>query len=154
MCARPGTPPDILAVPGILPTMKIAFPTRDYQTITGHFGKMKGLLVIDIADGAEVSREQRDMSGMPACGQGQGEKPKFVAEKLADCDAVIAGGMGASLVEKIEAVDTSVILTDIRMIDEATAAYLAGSMENKPELAHETRTRSTVQAIGRAPSTG
>ena len=126
-------------------TMKIAFPTRDYRTITGHFGKMKGLLVIDIVDGAEFSHEQRDMSGMPACGQGHGEKPKFVAERLADCDVVIAGGMGTSLIEKIEAFDTSVILTDIRMIDEAMAAYTAGSIEHKPQLAHGPR--STVTTV-------
>ena len=97
---------------------------------------MKGLLILTIDDGVEVGREQRDMSGMPLCGQGDGEKPKFVSERLADCDVVIGGGMGTSMVDRIEATNTEVVLTDIKMVDEALSAYLAGTIDHKPQLAH------------------
>lgn len=119
--------------------MKIAFPTRDYRAISGHFGKMKSLLVLDVVDGVEIGREQRDMSGMPMCGDGHGEKPRFVTERLADCDVLIAGGMGMTMVDRIEANDTELVLTDIRMIDKALSAYLSGSIEHKPQLAHGPR---------------
>lgn len=116
--------------------MKIAFPTRDYRTISGHFGKMNGLLFLTIDDGVEVGREQRDMSGMPMCRVGGGEKPKFVSERLADCDVVIAGGMGTSMVDRIEATNTEVVITDIGMVDEALSSYLSETIEHQPQLAH------------------
>jgi len=134
--------------------MNIAFPTRDYRTITGHFGKMKGLLILTTDDGVEVGREQRDMSGLTSDGQGHGGKAEFISSNLADCDVLIAGGMGTSMLDRIEATNTEVVLTDIKMIDEALGAYLSGTIEHKPQLAHGSRTGSTVQTIGRAPSPG
>jgi predicted Fe-Mo cluster-binding NifX family protein len=134
--------------------MRIAFPTRDYRTISGHFGKMKSLLVLDIDNGVEVGREERDMSEMPPCGDGHGDKPRFLSERLADCDVLIAGGMGTSIADRLEATNTEVVLTDIRMIDKALASYLSGSIEHKPQLAHGSRTRPTQQTISRAPASG
>ena len=132
--------------------MKIAFPTRDYLTITGHFGKMKGLLVLDIDDGVEVGREQRDMSELSSRGGGHGGKPKLITETLADCDVIIAGGMGTSMVDRIDGADTEVVLTDIKTIDEARDAYLSGTIVHQPQLAHGSNSQSTVHTIGRAPS--
>jgi len=130
--------------------MRIAFPTRDYQAITGHFGKMKGLLVLDIVASVEVGREQRDMSGMAH--HGHGGKAEFISENLADCDVLIAGGMGTSMVDHIEATNTQIVLTDIKPIDRALAEYLSGTIEHKPQLAHGSRSGSTVQVIRRSPS--
>lgn len=132
--------------------MRIAFPTRDYRTITGHFGKMKGLLVLDIDAGVEVGREQRDMSDMAHHGHGHGGKAEFIFENLADCDVLIAGGMGTSMVQHIEATNTQIVLTDIKPIDTALAEYLSGTIEHKPQLAHGSRSESTVQVVRRPPS--
>ena len=132
--------------------MKIAFPTRDHQTITGHFGKMKGLLVVDIVAGEEIAREQRKMSDMPSCGQGHGGKAEFVSENLADCDVLIAGGMGTPIFDRIEATNTQIVLTEIKPIDKALAEYLSGTIEHKPQLAHGSQSGSTVQVIRRSAS--
>jgi predicted Fe-Mo cluster-binding NifX family protein len=116
--------------------MKIAFPTRDDQTIPGHFGHMTALIVVEVVDGKETSRERRDMSDMPECGDGHEERPAFVVNVIKDCDVLIAGGIGAPLVQKANAVDVDVVLTDTHSINEALAMYLAGTLENTPELAH------------------
>lgn len=116
--------------------MKIAFPTRDDQTIPGHFGHMKALIVVEVVDGEEISRERRDMSDMPECGDGHQERPAFVVNVIKDCDVLIAGGIGAPLVQRANAVDVDVVLTDTPSINDALARYLAGTLDHNPELAH------------------
>jgi len=117
--------------------MKIAFPTRDNETIVGHFGNMSTLLVIDINNGVETGREHRDMSGMPACGDGENSRPDYVIGLLEDCDVLIANGIGAPLVHKAKQVEIDVVLTSNRSIDDALTAFTGGSLEHEPELAHE-----------------
>ena len=119
--------------------MKLAFPTRDNETISRHFGKMTGMVVITLEDGTETVREVRDMAAMPACGAGHHGRPDFVASILADCDVVIANGVGMPLSERISSEGTEVVLTQTRTIDEALAAYLDGSIRHEPTLAHPTR---------------
>jgi len=116
--------------------MKLAFPTRDDQTIIGHFGNMDALIVIDIDDESETARERRDMSGMPACDDGHHDRPVFVVDTIKDCDVLIASGIGSPLVQKANAADVEVILTNVRSIDEARDMYIAGTLEHTPELAH------------------
>ncbi|MFV1999096.1 MAG: NifB/NifX family molybdenum-iron cluster-binding protein [Acidimicrobiia bacterium] len=116
--------------------MKIAFPTCDNETIVARIGNMNTLLVIDVVDGTKVGREERDMTGMPACGDQQNSRPDYVVGVVADCEVVIANGIGAPLVEKMRQAGVDVVLTSSLSIDEALAAYLAGTLENEPELAH------------------
>lgn len=116
--------------------MKIAFPTRDDQTIPGHFGAMKALIVVDVMDGQETSRERRDMSDMPECGEGHQARPAFVVKVIKDCDVLIAGGIGAPLVIRANAVGVDVVLTDTPSINDALEMYLAGTLGHTPELAH------------------
>ena len=116
--------------------MKIAFPTRDNETITGHFGNMKTMLVVDVDGGVETGREHRDMSGMPACDDAKHSRPDYVVGVVKDCDAVIANGIGAPLVHKMQHVGVDVVLTSNLSIDEALASYVAGTLDNEPELAH------------------
>ncbi|MEN8239545.1 MAG: hypothetical protein ABFR53_10125, partial [Actinomycetota bacterium] len=64
--------------------MKIAFPTRDNETISRHFGKMVAMIVIDLENGEETGRETRDMTDMPPCGGGDHGRPDFVVSILDD----------------------------------------------------------------------
>ncbi len=116
--------------------MKVAFPTRDDQSITGHFGKMKALVVINIVDGEEAARERRDMADMPPCGSEHQNKPSFVVNKLSDCDVLVAGGMGTHMQDKAAKANIEVVLTRERLIERALDRYLDGTLVNEPELAH------------------
>jgi predicted Fe-Mo cluster-binding NifX family protein len=119
--------------------MKVAFPTRDNETISRHFGKMTAIVVIDLEDGAETERESRDMASMPACGGEDHGRPDFVAGTLDDCDIVIANGIGMPLADHIRRAGTEVVLTTTRTIDEALSAYLGGTIRHEPTLAHPAR---------------
>jgi len=119
--------------------MKIAFPTRDSETIVGHFGNMTTLLVVDVNDGTETGREHRDMSGMPSCGDGDNSRPDYVIGVLEDCDVLIASGIGAPLIHRAEQVEIDVVLTSNLSIDDALTAFTSGTLSNEPELAHDPR---------------
>lgn len=116
--------------------MNIAFPTRDNETISRHFGKMTAMVVIDTDADTETGREQRDMAEMPACGGGNHGRPDFIVGVLSDCDVVIANGMGMPLAERIRQSGTEVVLTRTRTIDGALAAYMDGTIRHEPTLAH------------------
>jgi len=116
--------------------MKIAFPTRDESTITSHFGKMKAMIVIEVVDGVETSRDVRDMTETPLTMGGTQSRPIHIVSSLSDCDYVIAGGMGLPIEQRIREAGTEVILTKVRPIDQALAAYLDGSLGHQPDLAH------------------
>jgi len=116
--------------------MKIAFPTRDNETISRHFGKMTAMVVIDLQDGNGIDREIRDMTSMPACGGADNGRPTFIVGTLNDCDVVIANGIGMPLAERIGNEGTEVILTRTPTIDGALEAYLDGTILHEPRLAH------------------
>jgi predicted Fe-Mo cluster-binding NifX family protein len=120
----------------MLRTMKIAFPTRDNESMVAHFGNMKRFLVVDIVDGAEAGRREHDMSGMPACGDPSASRPDYVVGVVKDYDVVIANGIGAPLVNKMQQAGVEVVLTSNLSIADALAAYVAGTLENEADLAH------------------
>ena len=119
-----------------LPGMKIAFPTRDNENIVGHFGHMTAFLVVNIDDGAETARELHDMTGMPACGDEQQSRPDYVVGVAKDFDVVIANGIGAPLVFKMQQAGVEVVLTSNQSIEGALSSYLAGTLDNEADLAH------------------
>ena len=119
--------------------MRIALPTRDDQTISGHFGKMKAFIVVDVIDGIVTTRERRDMSGMPPCGSDHSAKPKFVVAKISDCDLLIAGGIGFAMRDLVTEATIEVVLTRERFIDEAIEKYTNGTLMNDIQLAHAPR---------------
>lgn len=123
----------------MLTGMKIALPTRDDQTISGHFGKMKAFIVVDVVDGVVTVRERRDMSGMPPCDSDHSAKPKFVVNKISDCDVLIASGIGFAMRDLATEATIEVVLTRERLIDKAIEKYTKGALMNDIQLAHSPR---------------
>ena len=127
------------ALRGRLPVMKIAFPTRDDVTISGHFGRMKAVVVVDVVDGRETTRERRHMDDTPACGTAHEDKPRFVTAMISDCDLLVAGGMGTHMRDRAIEANIEVVLTSERLIAKALDRYLDGSLRTEPQLAHQSR---------------
>jgi len=75
--------------------MKIAVPTMDGKTIAEHFGRCNAFLVFEIEDGIIQSREERPnaQGAEHSCGD-QGHFHRDLGSLLADCQAVIAKGIG------------------------------------------------------------
>lgn len=101
--------------------MKVAFPTMDGESISAHFGRSKGFLVLETQGGLVQGRELRenaqaahdaplghDHAEPGAChghthgGASHGHDHGAFARLLHDCQVVIVRGMGAGAVHAIQ----------------------------------------------------
>ena len=132
--------------------MKIALITDDGQTISQHFGRAPYYLVVTIEDGQELQREMRDKLGHTHfVNQEHGEhnhnerhgfdagshnKHTSMAQAIADCEAIICGGMGAGAYESMRQLNIRPVVTNLREIGAAIQAYINGSLQDRTELLH------------------
>lgn len=133
-------------------TMKIAAITEDGKTISQHFGRAPYYLVLNIEEGKIVSREMRDKMGhnqfstQPHAeephGAGHGmdsasnDKHVSMAEAIADCKALLCGGMGIGAYESMRRLNIEPVVTDLRDIDAAAKAFIDGKLIDHTELLH------------------
>jgi predicted Fe-Mo cluster-binding NifX family protein len=100
--------------------MKIAFPTLNGTSITAHFGRARGYIVVHTEDGAETGRELRLIeSGEHGDREdpGHGNRHAGLVDTIRDCDAVVAGGMGHPIQERLEAAGLDVVLTALEGLE-------------------------------------
>jgi predicted Fe-Mo cluster-binding NifX family protein len=134
--------------------MKIAAVSEDGVTISQHFGRAPFYLVLTVKDDKIILREKRDkmchtqFAGEPhgrhgaEDGPGHGFEPESrtrharMAETIADCDVLLARGMGAGAYESLWHVGVRPLVTDVADIDEAVEAYLAGMLTDHVEKLH------------------
>jgi predicted Fe-Mo cluster-binding NifX family protein len=132
--------------------MKIAVISEDGTTISQHFGRAPYYVVVTAEDGEVVEKETRDKMGHHSfAGQhhddtAPGERHGFgagaqsrhasMAETIADCKVLIAGGMGWGAYENMTSRGIETIVTDIKTIDEAVKLYLEGKLLNLQQRLH------------------
>ncbi|MFC1984956.1 NifB/NifX family molybdenum-iron cluster-binding protein [Chloroflexota bacterium] len=132
--------------------MKIAAITEDGATVSQHFGRAPYYLVVTVEDGKVVSKEKRDKAGHHTFAVGQhpdtapGERHGYdagaqsrhatMAETIADCQVLFAGGMGWGAYEGLKSYNIEPVVTDIENIDEAIKLYLEGKLPNLMERLH------------------
>jgi predicted Fe-Mo cluster-binding NifX family protein len=132
--------------------MKIAVITDDERTISQHFGRAAYYIVVTIEDGKIVSRERRDKMGhahfsnephhADEPGHAHGFGPQAhnrhlqMADAIADCEALLCGGMGRGAYESMQARNIKPVVTDISLIDEAALAYAQGKIVDRVEKLH------------------
>jgi predicted Fe-Mo cluster-binding NifX family protein len=132
--------------------MKIAAITDDGRTISQHFGRAPYYLVATVENGAIVNREMRDklghahfanepheadQPGQPH-GFGPGAQSRHVqmAEAIADCEALLCGGMGAGVYQSMVERSIKPVVTEITVIDEAVMAYVEGRIVDRTDRLH------------------
>ena len=133
--------------------MKIASVTENGNTISQHFGRAPLYVVVTAEDGKVLSKETRakaghhdfhqaetkaDECGCGVHGHGEGAdaKHRTMADSIADCSVVMAGGMGWGAYESMKSRGIEPIVTDVRNIDEAVSLYLKGELPNLMERLH------------------
>jgi predicted Fe-Mo cluster-binding NifX family protein len=131
--------------------MKIAVITDDGKTISQHFGRAPYYMVFSIEEGKIVDRELRDKLGhnqFSAIGpeehhheqHGLDEtahnKHSQMAGSIADCQALLCGGMGMGAYESMRRLNIRPIVTDLRDIEAAVQAYLDGTLIDHTEKLH------------------
>ncbi len=129
--------------------MKIAIVSEDEVTISQHFGRAPFYVVVTIENGKIVNRERRDKLGhaqfqsephhevSDARGHGFGAESQSrharMAAAIADCQVLLARGMGAGAYESMKEAGIQPIVTDISVIDDAVRAYLEGRLVDHTE---------------------
>jgi predicted Fe-Mo cluster-binding NifX family protein len=129
--------------------MKIAAVSNDGTTINAHFGKARSFVILTVEDGRIVGEEMRQKD---QCSQGHdtmqtvavGNAPASVSADphaqavaaIADCDVVLSRGMGRGMYANLQRAGIRTVLTDVPDVQEAVAAFLAGTLTEKPELVH------------------
>jgi len=134
--------------------MKIAAVSEDGSTISAHFGRAPFFVVMTVEDGRIVARETRDkmghaqFAGQPgeaareADPRGHGFDPAAqdrharMAGAIADCQVMLARGMGAGVYQSMQAAGVRPIVTDVPDIEAAVAAYFAGDLYDHVEKLH------------------
>ncbi len=132
--------------------MKVAVITDDGKTISQHFGRAPYYLVLTIEEGQVVSREMRDKMGhthfsaephteahdAPGHGQDAASHDKHVnmAQAIADCKALICGGMGMGAYESMRQLNIQPLVTEERNIDKAVQEFIDGKLIDHTELLH------------------
>ena len=133
--------------------MKIAAITDDGRTISQHFGRAPYYLVATVENGTIVNREMRDKlghahfaneshEGDSSTGQPHGFDPAAqsrharMAEAIADCQALLCGGMGAGAYQSMVERGIKPVVTDVVSIDEAVTAYIEGKIVDRTDRLH------------------
>ena len=134
--------------------MKIAAVSEDGATISQHFGRAPFYVVLTIEDTKIIAREQRDKMGHAQFAGEQEEhshkadprghgfdataqsRHARMAAAIADCDVLLARGMGAGAYESMLQAGIRPVVTDVAGIDEAVQAYLAGALQDHVEKLH------------------
>lgn len=132
--------------------MKVAAITEDGKTISQHFGRARFYLVLTIEEGKVVNREMREKMGHThfqeqthteeAQGSGHGmdsdshNKHVSMAQVIADCKALLCGGMGMGAYESMRQLNIQPVVTDMSDIDAAIQAFIDGKLVDHTELLH------------------
>ena len=132
--------------------MKIAAVSDDGMTISQHFGRAQYYMVLTIQNNQIVAREKREKMGHTHFANEphtEGNDPRGhgydaaaqsrharMASAIADCEALLARGMGAGAHDSMRAANIRPIVTDIAKIDDAVNAYLAGTLVDHVERLH------------------
>ena len=132
--------------------MKIAVISEDGTTISQHFGRALYYVVVTVEDGEVLDKETREKAGHHSFahqhqehdtpgerhgfGAGAQSRHAAMAEAIADCKVLIAGGMGWGAYENMTSRGIETIVTDIKNIDEAVKLYLEGKLINLQQLLH------------------
>jgi predicted DNA-binding protein (UPF0251 family)/predicted Fe-Mo cluster-binding NifX family protein len=132
--------------------VKIAVVTDDGKTICQHFGRARYYTVVTIDNGKVINKEQRLKAGHHVAGM-QRESPDTsgsphgfdahaqashagMMANIADCQLVMAGGMGWGAQASLKQAGIDVHMTDMNDISEAIQLYIQGKLPNLQERLH------------------
>jgi predicted Fe-Mo cluster-binding NifX family protein len=126
--------------------MKIAIVTDDHQTISAHFGRAQFYEVFTVDAGNVTARETLVRSNSQIVAIGGAHEPEgehhhhhdhnAMKTPISDCQVLLAGGMGMGAYLSLEEYGIQPIITDIREIQAAVDAYLAGTLVDHMERLH------------------
>jgi predicted Fe-Mo cluster-binding NifX family protein len=132
--------------------VKIAAVSEDEVNISQHFGRAPYYVVLTVEGNEIVDSETRPKAGHHSfaaqehqnlapgerhgCDAGSQPKHRRMAETIADCDVLIAGGMGQGAYESLKGYGIRPIVTDVGDIRAAALRCLEGNLPDLMERLH------------------
>jgi predicted Fe-Mo cluster-binding NifX family protein len=136
--------------------LKIATVSDNGVTISQHFGRAPLYVVVTVENGKIIAKETRERGGNTcACGHASAAAPNddchaghnhdsvqsqtkhtSMADAIADCNVIIARGMGYGAYASLKSRNLEPIITDVAEIDQAVKMYLDGKLVNYMEQLH------------------
>ena len=126
--------------------MKIAIVSDDHQTISAHFGRAQFYEVFTIDAGKVTARKTLVRSNPQVIAVGERHEAEgehhhnhdhnAMITPISDCQVLLAGGMGMGAHLSLKEHGIQPIITDIREIQAAVDAYLAGTLVDHTERLH------------------
>jgi len=133
--------------------LKIAVVSENETTISQHFGKAPYYIIMTVENGKVVKQEkfERGASGTCACGHSNeaghhhashgndtesDAKHNRMVDPIADCQVLIAGGMGFGAYNALKSRNLQVFITAESSIQKAIELYSAGKLDNLMERLH------------------
>ena len=130
--------------------MKIAVVSDDGTTVSQHFGRAMFYVVSTVEGGRVVSKEKRAKAGHHTFAaheqHPEGEhhgfdaaseaKHRTMADTIADCQVLMAGGMGRGAYESLKSYNIKPVVTDVGDIDQAVQLYVDGKLPNLMDRVH------------------
>ncbi len=119
--------------------MKIGIASDDKVNIANHFGRTLGFVIAEIDNGKLISEEYRknDFSTHMQAGGHQhgahGHSHSAILTALADCQMVLARGMGRRIYDDLRGAGIQSVITDQTTVADALEAHLAGTLKDNPE---------------------
>lgn len=118
--------------------MRIAIPSDDGVNMAAHTGRTLGFVIYEIADHKAVRLEYRRNSftahakgeyadGNHSEGQSHHSHGELL-DALADCQVMIARGMGPRLVNDLARRNIQVVFSDNDLVEELAALYASGQL--------------------------
>ena len=101
--------------------LKVAVPTDDGRTISGHFGRAAGFLVYSIREGRSTGSELRSSPPHP---EGHGGHHAALTALLGDCRAVITRSIGGPMAMALHEGGVKLYFTERALADEAVEDLL------------------------------
>ena len=121
--------------------IRIAIPSDNEVTVAQHTGQCRGFVVYDVAEGKATRVEYRPNTftahhqGHESGGQHHGEHGHShagILNGLADCQAMIAVGMGRRLIEDLRATGMHVFFADEPNIHSIAQKAASGELKEIP----------------------
>jgi predicted Fe-Mo cluster-binding NifX family protein len=133
--------------------MKIAVVSDNETTISQHFGRAPYYIIQTVENGKVVKKEkfERGAAGTCACGHTEegghhhgshGGDPESdvkhnrMVDPIADCQVLIAGGMGYGAYQALKSRNLQVFITAESSIQKAVELFSIGKLDNLMERLH------------------
>ncbi len=127
--------------------MKIAIVTLDGKTVSQHFGRSPYYAIFTIENKEIKNKELRERKSVPGTqnkndsvshnhsrghgfGHANDKKHDAMIEQIADCQVLIAGGMGRGAYERFFMKGINVIMTNKTKIEDVVDSYIKGELNN------------------------